>query len=384
MKKKNSFFKDSFTLTINYYKNVQKTKNEYNIFLNDFKKFKIPLLESYEKNYEYDFSKETVKRFSKCKNIILIGMGGSILGAKSIYSFLRHKIKKKVFFFDNLDFNLHLRYKKIKNLKDSCYVVISKSGNTLETVANLKSIPKKFLLKNKLIIITELKDSNLISIANKFDAGIIEYNNLIEGRYSVLSEAGMFPASLMGLSIDKFKNLNKYFADKKFIASLVNNVAAILTLNQQGFKNSVFLNYDSKLNDLCFWQQQLMGESLGKEGKGITPLVSPCPKDNHSLMQLYLDGSKDKFFTFLSSTANQNNKIESILEVQCKATKNIFKRKKIPFRHLFFKKNDEETLGLAFTFFVLETILLARLMKVNPFDQPAVEQIKIETKKLLR
>ena len=99
MKKKNSFFKDSFTLTINYYKNVQKTKNEYNIFLNDFKKFKIPLLESYEKNYEYDFSKETVKRFSKCKNIILIGMGGSILGAKSIYSFLRHKIKKKVFFF---------------------------------------------------------------------------------------------------------------------------------------------------------------------------------------------------------------------------------------------------------------------------------------------
>ena len=100
----------------------------------------IPLLDSYEKNYEFDFSKKTVRQFSKYKNIIIIGMGGSILGTKSIYSFLKKKIKKNVFFFDNLDSDLNSKFKKIKNLKNSCFIVVSKSGETIETIINLGSI----------------------------------------------------------------------------------------------------------------------------------------------------------------------------------------------------------------------------------------------------
>ena len=115
MLKKDNFFKSYFINSNKYYNNLIKTKKVFNSFKLDLNNFKIPLLETYDKSYKLDFSKKTVKKFSKYKNIIVIGMGGSILGTKSIYSFLKKKIRKEVFFFDNLDLNLHLKYKKIKN-----------------------------------------------------------------------------------------------------------------------------------------------------------------------------------------------------------------------------------------------------------------------------
>ena len=364
-------------------KNLLKTKKVFHSFLHDLNNYKIPLLESYKEDYDFDFSAKTIKRFSKFKNIIIIGMGGSILGAKSIYSFFGERIKKKLFFFDNLDSNLHSKFKKIADLKNSCFVVISKSGYTLETITNLKALSPISSLKNKLVIITEIKDNDLISIGNRLNAEIIEHKEFIGGRFSVLSEVGMFPAALMNLKVKKFKNLFRLLKNKNFLNSLIYSVSHIYTLSQQGVKNSVILNYDSHLEDLSFWQQQLLGESLGKKGKGITPIVSTCPKDHHSLLQLYLDGPKDKFFTFFSSFKNKNNKIDSVVNAQCEATKSIFKKNKIPYRQFVFKKKDESELGAIFTFFVLETLLLARLINVNPYDQPAVEQVKIETKKFL-
>ena len=397
MLNKNNFYLSSKK----FYKNLEKTKKIFNSLKQDLINSAIPLLQCYEKNYIFDFTPTTIKKFSKFKNIVIVGMGGSILGTKSIYSFFKKKVKKKVFFFDNLDINLNLQFNKIKNLKNSCFIIVSKSGNTFETITNLSIIFSKSLFKNKLIIITEIKDNCLMNIANKFNAEIIEHKDFIGGRYSVMSEVGMFPAALMGLDITKFKNLRNLIFDKHFVSSLNHSVASIYTLNTQGIKNSVILNYDSRLNDLCLWYQQLTGESLGKKGKGVTPIISTGPKDHHSVLQLYLDGPKDKFFTFFSSLEKadrhkvsgtiipnsmrflKNKKIKAIINAQCEATKNIFKLKKIAFRHFIFNKDDESELGLVFTFFVLETILLARLMKVNPFDQPAVEQIKVETKKIL-
>jgi len=402
MLKKDNFFKNYFINLSKYNKNLKKTKKVFSSFIVDLKNNQIPLLKSYEKNYEFDFSATTVKKFSKYRNIVVIGMGGSILGTKSIYSFLKKRIKKEVFFFDNLDLNLSLKYKKIKNLKNSCFIIVSKSGDTLETITNLGTILSENLLKNKLIIITEITDNALMAIANKYHAEIIEHKEFIGGRYSVLSETGMFPAALMGLNLMKFKNLKRLINNKNFISSLIQNVASIHTLNSKKINNSVILNYDSSLNDLGYWYQQLVAESLGKQGKGINPILSFGPKDHHSLLQLYLDGPKDKFFTFFNSSKSENklkvargiipnnmgfliNKnLEFIINAQCNATKNIFKLKKIPFRQITFNKKNEDELGEIFTFFVLETILLSRLMNINPFDQPAVEQVKIETKRFLR
>ena len=402
MLKKENFFKSYFNGSHTYNKNLHKTKKIFNSFIIELKNNRIPLLQSYEQSYKYDFSPATIKKFSRYKNIIIIGMGGSILGTKSIYSFLKKKIKKKVFFFDNLDLELNLIYKKIENLKNSCFIVVSKSGNTLETIINLRTIFSKNLLNNKLIIITEKANNNLMTIANKYKAEIIEHKEFIGGRYSVLSESGMFPAALMGLNLKKFKNLKQLLKDKNFVSSLIYNVASIYTLNLKKINNSVILNYDSSLNDLGYWYQQLVAESLGKKGKGINPILSFGPKDHHSLLQLYLDGPKDKFFTFFNSSEKESNSktnksifpnslgflknksLKYIINAQCNATKNIFKIKKIPFRQITFNKKNEDDLGKIFIFFVLETILLSRLMNVNPFDQPAVEQIKTETNKFLR
>jgi len=402
MIKRNNFFKNYIKNSTAYRNNLKKTKKIFNSFLTEQKNFDIPLLESYKKDYEFDFSKEMVKKFSKYKNIIIIGMGGSILGTKSIYSFFKKKIKKKVFFFDNLDSDLNIKYKKIKNLKSSCFIAVSKSGRTIETIINLGSIFSKSLLKNKLVIIAELTDNALMNIANKHNAEIIEHKEFISGRYSVLSETGMFPAALMGLNIMKFKNIKKLIKNKNFVLSLIENVACIHTLNLKKINNSVILNYDSSLNDLGYWYQQLVAESLGKKGKGINPILSFAPKDHHSLLQLYLDGPKDKFFTFFSTSKKEdklkisqdvipnnmgflkNKNLKFIINAQCNAVKNIFKLKNIPFRQFIFKKGNEEELGEIFTFLVLETILLSRLMNINPFDQPAVEQVKTETKEILR
>ena len=402
MLKKDNFFKNYFTNLSNYKKNLKKTKKTFNSFIVDLKNNKIPLLESYDKKYEFDFSKITVKKFSGYKNIVIIGMGGSILGTKSIYSFLKKKIKKNVFFFDNLDPNLYLKYKKIKNLKNSCFIVSGKSGRTIETIMNLGTIFSKNLLKNKLIVISEPTDNALMAIANKYQAQVIEHKEFISGRYSVLSETGMFPAALLGLNLMKFKNLKKLIKNKNFISTLLHNVASIHTLTSKKINNSIILNYDSDLNDLGYWYQQLVAESLGKKGKGINPVLSFGPKDHHSLLQLYLDGPKDKFFTFFNSSKSEDKfrvsqdiipngmkflkskNLKSVINAQCNAVKNIFRLKKIPFRQITFSKKNEESLGEIFTFFALETILLSRLMNINPFDQPAVEKVKIETAKLLR
>ena len=402
MIKKDNFFKSYKNNSRNYNKNLKKVRKIFKTLLNDLKNFEIPLLESYDKDYEFDFSTAMVKKFSKCKNIVIIGMGGSILGTKSIYSFLKKKIKKEVFFFDNLDLNLNINYKKIKNLKNSCFIVAGKSGRTIETIINLGTIFSKNLLKNKLIIICEPTDNSLMDIANKYNAEVIKHKEFISGRYSVLSETGMFPAALMGLNLMKFKNLKKLIKNKSFTAALIQNVTCIYTLISRKINNSVILNYDSNLNDLGYWYQQLVAESLGKEGKGINPTLSFGPKDHHSLLQLYLDGPKDKFFTFFNSSEKgdkfkisqdiipkdmrflKNKNLRFIVNAQFNAVKNIFKLKKIPFRQIVFNKKNEEELGEIFTFFVLETILLARLMNINPFDQPAVEEVKIQTERFLR
>ena len=349
------------------------------------------LINSFTKSFSYSFNKKQLTKFKKYKVFLIYGMGGSSLGAKAIYDFMYHRIKKNFYFFDNIDSRNH----KIKTRKKTLNIIISKSGNTLETVVN----DNIFSTRDKLYI-TENSNSYLKNLALKLKSEIIEHKNYIGGRYSVLSEVGMLPAELMGLKSDKFKRFDKLILKKQFVESLLVNVNMLYNLFKRKKTNSIILNYDESSSSLFKWYQQLVAESLGKNSNGILPIISNMPKDNHSLMQIYLDGNKNSFFTFFDvtnqKTLNINSKeildnfnylkghsISSIKQAQKQATMNIFKNKKIPFRSFEVHRKNEEALGELFTFFMLETILLGKLMNVNPFDQPAVELIKKETKKLL-
>ena len=363
----------------------------FNVLKNDYFKKKLKILLSLSENYKYSYNKKIVHKYKKFQNFKIIGMGGSILGPKAIYQFLNHKIKKNFFFVDNLQTTLDVHKKK-----NFVNLIISKSGNTLETISN-----SNILINNKKnIFIVENKNNYLNILANQLKADIVEHKNYIGGRYSVLSEVGMLPAELMGLNESKFKRLNYLINNKKFTKNLIQNVASTISLINSKKYLSVILNYDHKSENLFSWYQQLIAESLGKKSKGIIPLVSPMPKDNHSLMQFYLDGSKNSFYTFFSVLEKKSNKINNkyllkshsylrnkklskIIESQMKATQNVFKRKKIPFRSFEILERNEQSLGEIFCFFILETILLGRALKVNPFDQPSVELIKKETKKIL-
>ena len=351
------------------------------------------VINSLKLSYKYSYSNKFLNKFkNKFSSIRLIGMGGSILGTKAIYSFLNSQIKKKIFFFDNL---LPLLKKEKKS--NFLNIIISKSGNTLETISNTNNIVKK---SQRNIFITENSNNYLRNLANQLKAEIVDHNNFIGGRYSVLSEVGMLPCSLIGLKSNKFKQFNSLIKKKGFIDSLVSNVANILYFIKKKKNNSIILNYDENSDDLFKWYQQLVGESLGKKQKGIFPFISTMPKDNHSLMQLYLDGPQKNFFTFFGVSEKKSNKIinstiletfsfiknkkfSQILDSQRIATQKVFDNMNIPFRSFEIKKRNEETLGELFTFFILETILLGKCLKINPYDQPAVELIKKSTKKTL-
>ena len=210
----------------------------------------------------------------------------------------------------------------------------------------------------------------------------------------------MLPAELMGLNPKKFRQFNNLIKNKRFLNLLVQNTNSILYFSKKKKFNSIICNYDYKSEFLFQWYQQLVAESLGKKGKGILPIISNMPKDNHSVMQLYLDGFENNFFTFfyckekkstrlnknilLKSFQNLSSKdIDSILFKQKLATENVFRKKNIPFRSFELTNRSEKNLGEIFCYFILETILLGKALDVNPFDQPSVELIKNETKRQL-
>ena len=354
---------------------------------------KYPLLKTMDKNYKYTFKKRNFY-FNPFSEFNILGMGGSILGSEAIYNFLKHKINKKFNFYNTLKLqNIPKTHKKNIN------IVISKSGNTLETISNFNLLLKS-QKRNKNIILCENNKNFLRSLGKKLKAEIFDHKNYIGGRYSVLSEVGMLPAEFMGLNEKKFKRFNYLINNKNFIKSLIENVTSIFNYIKNGKTNLVILNYDQKSDSLFQWYQQLLAESLGKNKKGIFPIVSSMPKDNHSLMQLFLDGPKNNFYTIFSAKEKKlekldknylfnnykilkNKSINKILESQKIATENIFKKEKIPFRSFEIINRNEESLGELFSFFILETILLGHLLKVNPFDQPKVELIKNETRKIL-
>ncbi len=352
------------------------------------------------KNFKLNFKITDLRKFQKFNNIVIIGMGGSILGTEAIYGFLKKKIKKNIYFLDDIDWEKILDLKKIKFSK-TLFIIISKSGNTIETLSNALFL--KVLKKNSknIIIITERNNNYLHFLSKKLNLFLIEHKTNIGGRYSVLSEVGLVPAYLMGINVIKLRSQCLSFLKRKNNQFLKESALKLSNLiNTKKINNLVFLNYSPRLEKFLYWCQQLIGESLGKKNKGFFPVVSNMPKDHHSLLQLYLDGPKDKIFHIFSAeekiekkfntgkmfqkkTFLNNQNLQKIKKAQKNALIKSLKKNKIPFREFIIKNLNEETLGRLFSYFILETIMVGKLINVNPFDQPAVEQVKTFTKKLL-
>ena len=367
------------------------------ILSNNLKK-NINFFQYFNKNYNLNFTK--FKKFRKFKTLVIVGMGGSVLGTKAIKSFLQFKIKKDIIFFDNLD---NFKINKIKKKlfpKKSLFILISKSGNTVETLSISNLLSSRFLKKNNTVIISEKNNNALQFFSKKKGFQFIKHNNSIGGRYSVFSEVGMFPSYLMGLKLNSFHkgkvSLTK--KNKSRLISMANEMAN--KFKNRKYSSLILLNYCPALNEFLYWYQQLVAESLGKKGKGLLPVVSPAPRDHHSLLQLYLDGPKDKLF-YIFSCKNQGEEklkknvfgnkfnnlnkksINEIANIQKDSLIEVFKRKKILFRELRISAINEETLSKLFSYFMLETFLIGIKMKINPFDQPAVEEVKKITLKKL-
>ena len=200
----------------------------------------------------------------------------------------------------------------------------------------------------------------------------------------------------MGINTAKLrKNIKKYLVKSKFKNILKkNSIETANLLYKRRINNLILLNYDPKLNNFLNWCQQLIAESLGKNGRGLLPLISSAPKDHHSLLQLYLDGNKNSvFYIFynekksklklntkkISHALNYLHKknLQKIKAAQKNALLKCFKKNRIPFKYFTIKKINEETLGELFSYFILETVISAKLTNINPFNQPAVEQVKI-------
>ena len=391
---RNNFFLKKPTLKIFKSANNQITKSFKSINSNK------DALNIFSENFELNLNKNELKRFKKFKNIAIIGMGGSSLGTKAIFSFLEDKIKKNLFFLDNLNLTELQNFERKLDIKVTLFIIISKSGNTLETLVNANFLKNKISKKNS-IIISERNNNLLKLFADKCNIYFIEHKNYIGGRYSVLSEVGMVPAYLMNLNIKLFRqNLLKLFTgEKKKI--LINSVAQLKEIYRLKKINSIiFLNYAPELTDFLFWCQQLIAESLGKNGLGLMPIISIAPRDHHSLLQLYLDGPKDKLFYIFSSNQKdpaktnsnifgkgfnyaENKNFNKIKLSQKKALIQALKNKKISFREFEINKSNESTLGELFGYFMLETIFLGKVLGIDPYNQPAVEEVKILTKKNL-
>ncbi|NKA01445.1 MAG: hypothetical protein EBV81_05485 [Proteobacteria bacterium] len=388
-----NFFKNNSKI---YKNNLRKCseifKNLFNIKENFFFN---TLSEQYQKNL---FLKKIILKKKLHKNILIVGMGGSVLGTKMLSSFFG--LDKNYYFLDSLN-NSAVNDLIRKDLSKFSIFIISKSGQTLETLTNCNIILNNFNKRKKeisknFIIISE-RNSVLFNFAKKNNILFFEHNINLSGRYSVLSEAGLL---MFNLDYKKIIQGINSVLKKDLKKNLINNAATLLTLiTKSKIDTHVSLIYTHNLLNYGYWHQQLLAESIGKNGKDFTPIISECPKDHHSIMQLYLDGKRNKFFTFFKTINNKidqpikdyfdqklkKNSLNNIVDAQFNATIKVFKKNLIPFRVILIdqKKPIQSFISLL-VYSMLETTILCKALDLNPFNQPAVDAIKKETYSLLR
>ncbi len=346
------------------------------------------------------------KKTPHLHEVMVVGIGGSSLGSCAIYHALRSP-GINLSFYDTVD--NHQLIQAIETIRrvaaegrQVILNIISKSGTTLETLANARVLLKVLQevspdWKNQVVITSE-PESKLTAWAKEQGIDCLPNPKNVGGRFSVMSAVGLFPLAMAGVDISSLQAGGKD-VDYKLAAES----AAVIYANYKAGKimHDLFL-FDKDLEDLGKWHRQLVGESLGKSGQGITPLVSIGSADLHSMFQLYISGPKDKFTSFVTIDRGEHVRVEEfepgfdalapditkktltdIMGAIVEGVKQAYKKHDLPYVEFHFEAPTEKEFGRFLQFKLVEVMCLAKLMGVDAFGQSSVEEYKKITEKLL-
>lgn len=358
-------------------------------------------------------------------DVVVLGTGGSSLGGQTLYSLAdqgfgpcttgKRCATPKLHFVDNVDPATIQAMLEALDLSKTGFIAISKSGTTAETLTQfllvIQALEAKLSdsrVKLHCLVITEPKPSPLRHLAEKLEIQTLIHDPGVGGRFSALSLVGLLPALIAGLDgrairegasrvLSELLEARKPEDCRPAVGAAL-NVSAI----RAGMATTILMPYADRLRYFGLWWKQLWAESLGKQGKGSTPANATGTVDQHSQLQLYLDGPKDKLYTVLTlETAGQGDPVRpataeelglpwlagrtigDLLDAEARASIETLIKNERPVRHILLGRLREQEMGLLMFHFELETIFAAALLDVDPFDQPAVEQGKILTREYM-
>ena len=344
---------------------------------------------------------------NRIKDIVIVGIGGSSLGIKAIDSLLasKYNLPVNLYLFENSDpVNISKTLSKLQK-ESSLFIVISKSGGTIETTSIFKTLIGHFDLKldgedaERIIAITD-EGSSLSEFAS--DYGIRQFNipANVGGRFSVLSAVGIVPLTLMGYDTKALLKGAGVFLNSLLAGGETHLLekACYYYENAQTHSINVLFSYANDLENLTKWYVQLWGESLGKidsEGNsvGMTPIGLIGAVDQHSFLQLVIEGPKDKTVTFINIDDFENDlripdislkhiektdfingkTFNELINAQCQATRQSLIDSGVPTDGIAISKIDERNIGAIIIYYELLTSLVGAMLKINTYDQPGVE-----------
>ncbi len=352
---------------------------------------------------------------ASCDDLIVLGTGGSSLGAQAAIALARfNKGKVRIHTPDSLcPFEMDLLFKEL-DTRRTHVLAISKSGTTAETLAQLlacrswiESGEHAENLGDHFTFVTEPGERPLRTYGEKLGSPILDHPTDVGGRFSVLTNVGMLPVAVSGLSVEAFRKgaedvCEDFIAHPKTAAAVVGAALTQTLSEHKGITQVLIMPYAESLRAFTRWHGQLWAESLGKDGLGTTPVRAVGPVDQHSQLQLFLDGPNDKFCTFITIPSfgkgpridpdeakaygldyMAGRTIGDTVTCQSRATQETLRAKDRTVREIVIDALSEENLGGLFVSFMLETVVTAHLMGINAFDQPAVEEGKILTRQYL-
>ena len=360
----------------------------------------------------------SIEKFAKTvnqKHIVVIGIGGSSLGTYAIHKFLQHKENdKKLHFLESTDpVDINYRLNKI-DLNDALFIVISKSGTTIETISIFKYLHNKVDINSLNCVVVTENDSKLISYAVKNSIQTFEIPKNVGGRFSVFSAVGLLPLAIMGIDIksllDGCKEVSDSFFNKDGYYKDIMQKARFMVENKNRFNINVVFSYSSLLEGFNKWYIQLWGESLGKINvngtkQALTPIGLIGPVDQHSFLQLIMEGKRDKTVTFIKVEDFENDttipnisidgleeldyinniKFKDMINYQADATiKAIEELKDIPCDIITIEKQNEGNIAKLMYSFQLLTSVVGKFVQIDTYDQPGVEAGKIILKNKLK